>query len=101
MIKRDKMAEMKKDFVFQTRATLEAKLELDFVGETKEGLAYKTFDGDVVVIRLIAKKEDFDIEEAIQEKQEAVEKAKAKAKEQAEKKAKREAEKKEKETKSK
>jgi len=63
---------------------------LEFVGRTSQGVAFKNDDGDVFVISAIAKKEDFDLEGAIEKEEERIAKAQEKEQEKAEKKAKRE-----------
>lgn len=63
---------------------LESYNGLISVGETKEGKAFQDQDGSVVIFKAIAKKENFDLADALQEKADAVaaaaQKAEAKAK---------------------
>lgn len=72
-------------------------LKFQYVGQTKEGLAFQEQGSphDVVIVKAIVKKEDFDLEDALNEFQESVAKKLEKEKKHAEKVAKAEAKKKE------
>jgi len=83
----------KREFRAEVLDVVEKNVEmegLEFVGRTSQGVAFKNEDGDVFVISAIAKKEDFDLEGAIQKEEERIAKTKEKEREKAEKKAKRE-----------
>lgn len=92
-IKRTQMNEIKANFIEATQVTIKEALCLDFIGESKEGFIFKNEDGDALVIRLVAKKDDFDVADAIAEREEQLVKAKAKEEEMKVKREKREAEK--------
>jgi len=61
----------------------------EFQGRGKDGLIYKTDEGDIMVVKAVMKKENFDWEDDIDAFEEAELKREAKAKEKAEKAAKR------------
>lgn len=48
-------------------------------GETNEGVAFQDENGDTIVIKIIAKKDDFDLDAAIEEKKQKAKESKAKA----------------------
>ena len=54
-------------------------------GRTKEGLAFSDEEGNVIVVKIVAKKDDFDLADAIEEFEEAQAKALEKEKKHAEK----------------
>ena len=60
--------------------------ELTVEGRTKEGLAFTDSEGNVVVMKLIAKKDNFDLADALEEYEESQEKASEKKKKADEKK---------------
>jgi predicted RND superfamily exporter protein len=47
-------------------------------GRTKEGLAFSDSEQNIIVVKIVAKKDDFDLVDAMEEYEEAEEKAKAK-----------------------
>jgi len=61
----------------------------EFQGRGKDGLIFKTEEGDIMVVKAVMKKENFDWEDDIDAFEEAELKREAKAKEKAEKAAKR------------
>ena len=95
----------------EVREKLFADMVLDgftVEGRTKEGLAFSDEEGNIIVVKIVAKKDDFDLVDAIEEFEEAQAKALEKEKKHAEKvdkakekKAKEEAKEKEKEEKEK
>ena len=54
-------------------------------GRTKEGLAFSDEEGNIIVVKIVAKKDDFDLADAIEEFEEAQAKALEKEKKHAEK----------------
>ena len=54
-------------------------------GRTKEGLAFSDEEGNVIVVKIVAKKDDFDLADAIEEFEEAQAKALEKEKKHSEK----------------
>ena len=72
----------------EVREKLFADMVLDgftVEGRTKEGLAFSDEEGNVIVVKIVAKKDDFDLADAIEEFEEAQEKALEKEKKHAEK----------------
>ena len=70
-------------------------------GRTKEGLAFSDEEGNIVVVKIVAKKDDFDLADAIEEFEEAQAKALEKEKKHTEKVEKAKAKKEKEETKAK
>ena len=72
----------------EVREKLFADIVLDgftVEGRTKEGLAFSDEEGNIIVVKIVAKKDDFDITDAIEEFEEAQAKALEKEKKHAEK----------------
>ena len=72
----------------EVREKLFADMVLDgftVEGRTKEGLAFSDEEGNVIVVKIVAKKDDFDLADAIEEFEEAQAKALEKEKKHAEK----------------
>lgn len=71
MATQKEMRQYREDFI-GTLTTIEFD-GFEFVGITVDGPAYENAEGDVVVVKPIAKKEDFDVEDAIAEFDEKLE----------------------------
>ena len=72
----------------EVREKLFADMVLDgftVEGRTKEGLAFSDEEGNIIVVKIVAKKDDFDLVDAIEEFEEAQAKALEKEKKHAEK----------------
>ena len=72
----------------EVREKLFADMVLDgftMEGRTKEGLAFSDEEGNIIVVKIVAKKDDFDLADAIEEFEEAQAKALEKEKKHAEK----------------
>ena len=72
----------------EVREKLFADMVLDgftVEGRTKEGLAFSDEEGNIIVVKIVAKKDDFDLADAIEEFEEAQAKALEKEKKHAEK----------------
>ena len=72
----------------EVREKLFADMVLDgftVEGRTKEGLAFSDEEGSIIVVKIVAKKDDFDLADAIEEFEEAQAKALEKEKKHAEK----------------
>ena len=72
----------------EVREKLFADMVLDgftVEGRTKEGLAFYDEEGNIIVVKIVAKKDDFDLADAIEEFEEAQAKALEKEKKHAEK----------------
>ena len=72
----------------EVREKLFADMVLDgftVEGRTKEGLTFSDEEGNVIVVKIVAKKDDFDLADAIEEFEEAQAKALEKEKKHAEK----------------
>ena len=72
----------------EVREKLFADMALDgftVEGRTKEGLAFSDEEGNIIVVKIVAKKDDFDLVDAIEEFEEAQAKALEKEKKHAEK----------------
>ena len=62
----------------EVREKLFAEMVLDgftIEGRTKEGLAFSDVEGNIIVVKIVAKKDDFDLADAIEEFEEAEAKA--------------------------
>ena len=72
----------------EVREKLFADMVLDgftIEGRTKEGLAFSDVEGNIIVVKIVAKKDDFDLADALEEFEEAEAKALEKEKKHAEK----------------
>ena len=72
----------------EVREKLFADMVLDgftIEGRTKEGLAFSDEEGNIIVVKIVAKKDDFDLADAIEEFEEAQAKALEKEKKHTEK----------------
>ena len=72
----------------EVREKLFADMVLDgftVEGRTKEGLAFSDEEGNIIVVKIVAKKDDFDLADALEEFEEAEAKALEKEKKHAEK----------------
>ena len=72
----------------EVREKLFADMALDgftVEGRTKEGLAFSDEEGNIIVVKIVAKKDDFDLADAIEEFEEAQAKALEKEKKHTEK----------------
>ena len=72
----------------EVREKLFAEMVLDgftIEGRTKEGLAFSDVEGNIIVVKIVAKKDDFDLVDAIEEFEEAEAKALEKEKKHIEK----------------
>ena len=72
----------------EVREKLFADMVLDgftVEGRTKEGLAFSDEEGNIIVVKIVAKKDDFDLTDAIAEYEEAQQKALEKEKKHTEK----------------
>lgn len=72
----------------EVREKLFAEMVLDgftIEGRTKEGLAFSDVEGNIIVVKIVAKKDDFDLADALAEFEEAEAKALEKEKKHAEK----------------
>ena len=72
----------------EVREKLFADMVLDgftMEGRTKEGLAFSDEEGNIIVVKIVAKKDDFDLADAIEEFEEARAKALEKEKKHTEK----------------
>src|SRR5574343_492462 len=72
----------------EVREKLFADMVLDgftVEGRTKEGLAFSDEEGNIIVVKIVAKKDDFDLADAIEEFEEAQAKALEKEKKHTEK----------------
>ena len=62
----------------EVREKLFADMVLDgftIEGRTKEGLAFSDVEGNIIVVKIVAKKDDFDLADALEEFEEAEAKA--------------------------
>ena len=72
----------------EVREKLFADMMLDgftVEGRTKEGLAFSDVEGNIIVVKIVAKKDDFDLADALEEFEEAEAKALEKEKKHSEK----------------
>lgn len=83
MATQKEMREFRENFIAQIE---NVKFEdFVFVGATVDGPAFENENGDVVVVKPIAKKEGFDVNDAIQEQAERIEARQAREMERAKK----------------